>query len=217
LKFFVGTALAKGLAYLNQQNIMKTLFTFALAGALTFSSLAAFGADDLKANSDAKAYYKKVNVLVKEGVGTAKIALYDKNGRKLHQQKVKTANHHVILPYDLSQMPIGEYVIQIQTDQEQVKYTVETFEKPSKPVETPLMAYGKKVDDETIKLTVIGLEEPGVEVQLRYIDNNRVIITDEISELDGFSKNYKLVGVSADNVYFQVKDVKGRSKLIYME
>ncbi|WP_332910446.1 hypothetical protein [Algoriphagus boritolerans] len=38
---------------------MKTLFTFALAGALSFSSLAANVADDLMALSNVKANFKK--------------------------------------------------------------------------------------------------------------------------------------------------------------
>jgi hypothetical protein len=195
---------------------MKTLFTFALAGALTFSSLAAFGADDLKTNSDVKANFKKVNVLLKEGVGTAKVSIYDQNGKKLHQRKVKTGDHDVIIPYDLSQLPTGEYVVLIITDNEEVEYKVETFEKPT-PLEIPLMAYGKAVDEKTINLTVIGLEEPGVEVEVRSLQTNQILTTDHISEPEGFRKNYKLVGASSKDVYLIVRDNNGKSKTIYME
>lgn len=196
---------------------MKTLFTFALASALTVSSFAAFAADDLKANSDVKANFKKVNVLLREGVGDAKIAIYDPNGKKLHQRKVHVEGEDLIVPYNLNDLPCGEYTVEILTEDEHVEYTVETFEKPAKPVEVPLMAYGKIVDDNTVNLTVIGLEEPGVEVTLRYAETDRVLVTDEVTQPEGFRKNYKLKGVTPDDIYFEVKDAKGRMKTIHFE
>ena len=196
---------------------MKTLFTFALAGALSFSSLAAFGADDLKANSDVKANFKKVNVLLRDGVGDAKIAIYDPNGKKLHQRKVHVEGQDLVVPYNLNELPCGEYTVEILTEDEHVEYTVETFEMPAKPVEMPLMAYGKIVEDNTVNLTVIGLEEPGVEVTLKYQETGRVITTDSIFQPEGFRKNYRLKGVTPDDVYFELKDAKGRTKTIYFE
>lgn len=196
---------------------MKTLFTFALASALTVSSFAAFAADDLKANSDVKANFKKVNVLLREGVGEAKIAIYDSNGKKLHQRKVHVEGEDLIVPYNLNELPCGEFTVEILTEDEQVEYTVETFEKPAKPVEIPLMAYGKVLEDDTINLTVIGLEEPGVEVTLRYSETDRVLVTDEINQPEGFRKNYKLKGVTPEDVYFEIKDAKGRMKTIHFE
>jgi len=196
---------------------MKTLFTFAIASALTLSSLAANAADDLKANSDVKANFKKVNVLLKEGVGDAKVAILDPNGKKLHQRKVHVEGQDVVIPYNLTELPCGEYTVRILTEDEEVEYTVETFEMPIKEESAPLVAFGKEIQGNSINLTVVGLEEPGVEVTLRYAETDRVILQEEIYQPEGFRKNYKLKGVSPEDVYVQVTDVKGRSKTIYFE
>ena len=196
---------------------MKTLFTFAIASALTFSSLAANASDDLKANSEVKANFKKVNVLLKEGVGDAKVAILDPSGKKLHQRKVHVEGKDVILPYNLNELPCGEYTVQILTEDEKVEYTVATFEKPTKAVETPLVAFAEEVDGNAINLTVVGLEEPGVEVTLKYAESGRVIVKEDIFQPEGFQKKYILQGMSPDDVYFELKDAKGRSRTLYFE
>jgi hypothetical protein len=196
---------------------MKTLFTFALAGALSFSTLAANAADDLMAMSDVKANFKKVNVLLKGGVGEAKVSLFDQTGRKLHQQKVTVGELNLILPYNLSDMPAGEYLVKISNEEEEVVFEVETFEKPAPIAALPLVAFGKIVDDQTVNLSVVGLDEPGVQVEIRSAENNKVIHQEQVDQAEGFRKNYKLKGVSPDEVYFQITDAKGRTKTIFFQ
>lgn len=196
---------------------MKTLFTFALAGALSFSSLAANAADDLMALSNVKANFKKVNVLLKGGVGEAKVSLFDESGKKLHQKKVNVGEGDLIIPYNLTSLPCGEYQVKITTDEDEVIYTVATFEHPTPIEELPLMAYGKIVDDETVNLVVIGLDEPGVQVEIRSESTNKSFHKEEITQPEGFKKNYKLKGVSPEDVYLFVTDSKGRSKTIHFE
>lgn len=196
---------------------MKTLFTLALAGALSFSSLAASAADDLMALSNVKANFKKVNVLLKGGVGEAKVSLYNMSGKKLHQKKVNVGEGDMILPYNLTELPCGEYKVKITTDEEEVTYTVATFDKPTPVKELPLMAYGKVLDDDTFSLVVVGLEEPGVQVEIRSQDTNKSIHQEEINQPEGFRKNYKLKGVSPEDVYIYLKDSKGRTKSIFLE
>ncbi|WP_035468358.1 hypothetical protein [Algoriphagus mannitolivorans] len=195
---------------------MKTLFTFAIASALTLSSLAANASDDLKSNSEVKANFKKVNVLLKEGVGQAKVAILDPNGKKLHQRKVNVTGQDVVIPYNLKDLPCGEYTVRIITEDEKVEYSVETFEKTETPA-SPLVAYAKEIEGNAINLTVVGLEEPGVEVTLRYAESGRVMLREDIFQPAGFQKNYRLVGVSAEDVYVELKDAKGRSKTLYFE
>ena len=191
---------------------MKTLFTLALAGALSFSSLAAHASDDLMALSEVKARFKKVNVLLKGGVGEAKVALFDEAGRKLHSRKVSVGEMDVILPYDLKDLPTGEYAVKITTPQEQVVFKVETFEQPLAPAELPLVAFGKVIDDETVQLAVVGLEELGVNVVIRSAETNKLIHSEQVDQAEGFRKNYKLKGMDPKDVYIQVTDTRGRSK-----
>lgn len=194
---------------------MKTLFTFALVGALSLSSLAASAADDLLALSSAQAKFKKINVLLKEGVGEAKVAIYDPSGKKLHQRKVKVSDEQLILPYNLDDMPVGEYKVQISTENENVEYKVTTFEPAPAPEALPLVAFGKTIDEETIGLTVIGLTEPGVKVEIRNESSNKLIFSESIDQEEGFRKNYSLRGVAPKDIYVKVTDSKGRVKNLY--
>jgi len=195
---------------------MKTLMTLALAGAISFSSLANDNNDDLMELSAVKARYKTVNVLLKEGVGEAKIAIMDENGKKLHQRKVKQKGSDLIIPYNMEDMPCGEYQVEITTDDERVLYTVSTFNRSIPAEELPLMAYGKKVDDNTVNLAVIGLMEPGVDVKIRYKSNDRVLHSETIDTPEGFRKDYYLDGFDADEIYFELHDALGRTKYIYL-
>lgn len=194
---------------------MKTLFTFALAGALSLSSLAASAADDLLALSSAQAKFKKINVLLKEGVGEAKVAIFDQSGRKLHQRKVNVGDEQLILPYNLVDMPAGEYRIQISNDKEVAEHRVTTFEPSPAAESLPLVAFGKKVDEQTINLTVVGLTEPGVEVEIRDEASNKLIYSDKIDIEEGFRRNYSLRGTSPDQIYVKVTDATGRVKNLY--
>ncbi|MBA4299751.1 MAG: hypothetical protein C0433_06515 [Cyclobacterium sp.] len=196
---------------------MKTFFTLALAGALSLSSFAATAAEDLMAMSNVQAKFKKVIVLLKGGLGEAKISLYNDAGKRLHQKKVKVGEGDIVIPYNLNGLPCGEYQVKIANADEEVVYTVATFEKPSPAVELPLMAYGKVLDDQTLNLTVIGLEEPGVDVEIRLEVTNKLLHQEKISQAEGFRKNYKLRGVSPEDVYLNVSDTKGRSKTIHFE
>lgn len=194
---------------------MKTLFTFALAGLLATSTFAN-GPEDLKANSSVHTNYKKISVLLNEGVGKAKITIYDMNGKRLHRRTVK-ANEDLRVPYDLNSLPCAAYQVMISTDEEEVTYTVETVEKvDTAPVMLPLMAYGKKIDNYTINLMVIGLEEAGVDVKIKKVADDRLVYEETVEQAEGFRKNYRLNGINADDVYFEVTDAKGRTRKIYI-
>ncbi len=195
---------------------MKTLMTLALAGLISFSALANDNDADLMELSSVKARYKTVNVLLKEGVGEAKIAIMDESGKKLHQRKVKQKGNDVVIPYNLEDMPCGEYQVEITTDDERVLYTVNTFNKTIPAEQLPLMAYGKKIDDNAVNLAVIGLTEPGVDVKIRYKNNDRVLHSETIDTPEGFKKDFYFEGFDADDVYFELKDALGRTKVILM-
>jgi len=193
---------------------MKTLFTFALAGLLATSSFAANENEDLMALSSVNARFQKVNVLLRDGIGKAKIAIMDENGKMLHQRKVKVEKD-VMVPYNLDHLPVGEYQVLISTDDEEVVYTVETSERAPEAVSLPLMAYGKLIDDNTVNLAVIGLTEPGVDVKIKMERGGKILFEERIEQAEGFRKNYILNGVDPSEVYFELKDSKGRTRSIY--
>jgi hypothetical protein len=192
--------------------IMKTLLTFALAGLLATSSFAAN--ENLMALSSVNANFKHINVTLKDGVGKAKIAILNEDGKILHQRSLNVKKD-LMIPYNLDQMPCGEYQVKISTDDDELTYTVETFEKETMPIEYPLMAFGRQIDYDTINLTVVGLDDPGVDVKIRMENGHAIIYQELVTQPEGFIKDYKLKGISPQDVYFEVKDVLGRTRILH--
>lgn len=194
---------------------MKTLFTIAMASALSFSALASNANEDLKDLSTVNSKFKKINVTLKEGVGNAKITILNEDGKNLNQRKVHVKNESIVVPYDMKNLPVGEYQVKIVTDEEEVVYTVETTNQPIPTEELPLMAYGKLVDDNTVNLSVIGLSEPGVEVKIYSSASGKVIFEENVDQPEGFKKDYSFKGLDSEDVYMKVTDNLGRTRTIF--
>lgn len=194
---------------------MKTLLTVALASALSFSSLIANASEDLKALSTVNSNYKKINVTLNEGLGNATISILDADGNSLSSRRVRVKGEDLMVPYDLKNLPAGEYQVKIITNQEEVTYTVETTEEPIPVSALPLMASGKLIDDNTVNLAVFGLNEPGVDVEVISSESGDVIYTDHIDQEEGFRKDYSFKKFNAKEIHLKVTDSQGRSKTLY--
>ncbi len=194
---------------------MKSLFTVALASALSFGAFSTQASDDLKELSAVNTSYKKVNVMLKEGVGAAKISVLTPEGKLLSSRKVNVQDENLVVPYNLTNLPAGEYQVRIVTNEEEIRYTVETMDQPIPASELPLMAYGKSLDDNTVRLAVVGLLEPGVQVEIFASETGKLIHEEQIDQPEGFTKNFSFAGVQSDEVYMKVTDVKGRTKTLF--
>jgi len=115
----------------------------------------------------------------------------------------------------MKNLPAGEYQVKIVTNDEEVIYTVETKEQPISSNDLPLMAYGKVLDDNTVRLAVVGLLEPGVDVKVYSSESGKLIHKEKIDQAEGFVKNFSFNGLKATDIYMEVKDVKGRSKTLF--
>jgi hypothetical protein len=158
-----------------------------------------------------RSFYQKVRVSFSEPMEKVFISILDAQGVQLVKTKYKT-KEPVTVPYDLSKLPEGDYKVKVQTEDEIAIYDIKTIEK--KVIKAPLMAYGKFQDNNTINLLVVGLEKPGVTVDI-YNELNQKIKSDFIDQPEGFSKNYRFVNQKAEKVYFHIKDAQGRSKHVY--
>lgn len=194
---------------------MKSLLTVALASALSFGAFSAQASEDLKDLSAVNTNYKKVNITLKEGVGTAKVSILTPDGKLLSSRKVTVQDQNVVVPYNLTNLPAGEYQVKIVSDQEEVRYTVETKDQPIPASELPLMAYGKSLDENTVRLAVIGLLEPGVQIKIFASETGKLIHEEQIDQPEGFTKNFSFDEIAADEVYMQVTDAKGRTKTLF--
>ncbi|SMD44587.1 hypothetical protein SAMN00777080_3211 [Aquiflexum balticum DSM 16537] len=188
---------------------MKKLLTLALAATLGMASFANASNEGIEEMSSVKANEKKVSIILREGLGKVRLAIFDSEGKKLHQQFLKV-NNDLKVPYDFSYLPAGEYQVMIESNinkanSEILFYTVETKEAPA-PL--PLKAFGRSIDDNSFKLTVVGLEEPGVNVEI-FNRNGNPIFSEEIEEYGSFSKIYRLRNLNVKDISLKVTDRKG--------
>lgn len=200
---------------LKYYTIMKTFITLALAATIGLASFAHASNENTAALSSVKTKNNKVNVYLKEGMGKVKLAILNHEGKTLHSQKVNVKND-IKVPYDLSNLPVGEYQVLVQSNikENNADYTIYTVETKDEPITYPLMAYVKNLDNEGFKLTVIGLEEPGVEVKIT-TQKGKTIYKEFIDEPKAFEKVYKLDKINAKDIIVHVKDQQGRVKNLY--
>jgi cell division protein YceG involved in septum cleavage len=194
---------------------MKSLFTVALASVLSFGAFSAQASEDLRELSAVNTNYKKVTITLKEGIGAAKVSILTPEGRILSSRKVNVHDSILRLPYDLTNLPAGKYQVKIATSQDEVSYTVETANQPIPTSDLPLMAYGKSLDHNTVRLAVFGLMEPGVQVKIFASESGRLIHEENIDQPEGFIKNFSFAQMSSDEIYMVVSDAEGRTKTLY--
>lgn len=195
---------------------MKKLLTLALAATLGVASIANASNEGIEELSSVRSKDKKVAISLKEGLGKVKLEVLDCEGHKLHQQYVMV-KEDMQVPYDLSQLPAGEYQISIESNikepsAEKMIYKVETKEAPA-PL--PLMAYGKSIDENSFRLAVIGLEEAGTKVEI-LDQNGRSIFSEKIDQAEAFSKVYHLKNLNINEVSLKVTDATGRTKTLFL-
>ncbi|WP_296700844.1 T9SS type A sorting domain-containing protein [Algoriphagus sp.] len=192
---------------------MKTLLALAIASTISFSALAAD--EDLRELSGVSSSFQKINVTLKSEVGNAKISILDQNGKNLSNRKVHMKNTDVVVPFNLSGLPEGEYLVKIATEEEEVIYSVETNERPIPVEDLPLMAYGKAIDENTVNLAVIGLTQPGVKVEIHSSESGKLIYEEYIDQPDAFKKDFSLKGVNCEDIYMELTDSIGRKRVLF--
>lgn len=190
---------------------MKTLLISALALGISFISSAAPDDKPLTELTTVRTFHEKVQVTFKEPMGKVYISILDAEGDQLNRTRFNT-KEPVTIPYDLSNLPAGNYQVKIEAQDEIAIFDIKTAKE--KVVEKPLMAYGKLKDKGTVTLLVVGLEKPGVRVKV-YNHKNQLLISEYIDQPEGFSKDYKVRGLEAEKIYFHLKDSQGRSKNVY--
>ncbi|GAB3651922.1 hypothetical protein GCM10028791_21190 [Echinicola sediminis] len=193
---------------------MKALLASALVLGMVFLAKANEVPDrkSLLALTSVETNDERINVSFKEPVGKAVVLIFDEEGKVLARNKynVKKAMN---IPYNLSDLPEGDYAVRIKTRDETATYNVETKSK-AVTYERPIVAYGKIKDNNTINLMVLGIEEPGIRVDI-FDENNKKVATDNVDVTEGFERNYKVVDRKVEGLTVRIKDAQGRKKYIY--
>lgn len=192
---------------------MKTMITFALAAVLGTGSFANAADEKIAQLTTVYAQEKKVEVTLKEGAGKVKVHILDATGKRLYQRTVKVEKD-VRVPFDLAALPCGEYQIAVISKENPDNHSIHKVQIAETPViEYPLLAYAKPMENNSFKLTVVGLEEPGTKVQL--LDTHgRKIYEDKVQATGAFSRVYHLRKLDLENLTVKVSDAQGRIKYL---
>jgi hypothetical protein len=186
---------------------MKTITTLMLVIGLSFSS---FAIDkSLMEVSSVEIQEQRFILNLAEAIGPVTISIYNPEGKIIDRNffQVKTAQK---IPFNLSQLPEGEYEVKLDTKEESLSFNINSH----KEVEKKLMAYAKAIDENTFNLLVVGVTDPGTKVTI-YCNDHKVLTTDEIQELGSFSKNYHLKYMKLNEIYLRVKNAEGKTKYLY--
>ncbi len=194
---------------------MKTLFTLALVGLFSISASANENLKDGSASA-VKANFKKVNVLLKESLGQAQVEILDQKGVNLHSLSIDNINEDKVIPYNLESLPAGTYQVRISSDSEEVLYKVNTFERAVSNDGVSLKAHGSILDKNTIRLSVYGLLNSGVQVDMRSENDDSLIHTELLDTSESFNKDFILNGIEAEDVYFEITDNLGRTRVVHL-
>ncbi|WP_209332037.1 hypothetical protein [Lunatimonas salinarum] len=191
---------------------MKTLMTLFLALAVATFSFADPIFPDRKLEEVAVLEFKDqcFNLILKEGVGKITVSIYDEKGKMIDKVSFH-ANEPVSVPFNLTQVPEGEYRVQVSNKEDAVTFPVTS----KKAFDKALVAFAKAKGSNVISLTVIGIETLGTEVT--FYDNRtlRKINSDYVEEYAGFSRDYRLADTTVDQVYLEVKDANGHTKIFH--
>ena len=193
---------------------MKTLFTIALALALGAGVYAAPGNENPTPVSSVRYKAEKVQVFLANGEGKVKLTLLDARGMQVFRKFIKVKSD-VHLPLDLSKMPEGEYSLVLEKDyfSSAPEKTFHTFHHKKAVQEYPLVAFGKTVDEHAVKLSVVGLEEPGLNVRIED-SSGKLIYREKIDVSQGFTKVYRFPNLKTEGLSFTISDNKARSKVL---
>lgn len=190
---------------------MNMLITFIAAVGISFSSIIQPLADKGLAEITAiETQDQSFNLTIKEAVGKVWVSIYSEDGRLINRNLVR-AKKPIEVPFNLSQLPVGNYTVDVASKMESVSFDITTKKK----VEKKLMAYAYKLNDHTVQVKVVGIAKPSVKVAFFEEETHRKVSSDYVTEPAGFAKNYKFVKMDLDKVYMVVTDADGKSKVFH--
>ncbi|MCH7411338.1 DUF3244 domain-containing protein [Belliella sp. DSM 111904] len=194
---------------------MKTLMTLAMVLSMSIASMANEGIVNVNAASNVKVKGKSFTLSLDESLGKVRVVISNPQGKKIHQQ-IYFLDENTNVPFNLSSLPDGTYKVEVSSlDKKNVvgktKYDV-NIANPA-PISLPLMASYKALDDNKVKLSVVGLEISGLAVKIK--NAKGVIIHKEfINENAGFHKIYNFQKLNTEGFTMELVDAKGRSKTL---
>ncbi|MCH7400232.1 DUF3244 domain-containing protein [Belliella kenyensis] len=194
---------------------MKTLMTLAMVLSMSIASMANEGIVNVSAASKVKVNGKSFTLSLDETLGKVRVVISNPQGKTIHQQ-VYFIEENTKVPFNLSNLPEGTYHVEIASLEKRhvvgkTKYDIKISN--SEPMALPLMASFKPIDDNKIRLSVVGLEIPGLLVKIKDA-RGQVVFKEYINEEGGFQKIYNFQKLNTNGFTMELEDAKGRFKTL---
>ena len=189
---------------------MNMLITFIAAVGMSFATIELPVEKSLSEITSIETQDQSFNLTIKEAVGKLWVSIINEKGKLINRKMVR-ADEPVKVPYNLSQLPDGNYSIHVDSKYESVSFDITT----KRAVEKKLFAHAEKVDNQTVQVKVVGIEKPGVKVVFFEEATHRKISSDYVTEPAGFARNYRFVELDLEEVYMEITDSEGRSKVFH--
>jgi len=190
---------------------MKTLLIIALAMSMTLTGYAE-PTNELAVLSKVSLIEQKARITLLEGLNRVKIYVKDANGRTLYCTSRKV-HKTMVMPICMEKLPIGKYVIRIETKESKIDYDVETMAK--KEIEPRFKANVKALDDRFVKVSLYELQEEGP-VSVRVYDYAHRLIHHDRVDGGPFARKYEFKNISTKGSYLSISDRKGNSQTYYL-
>ncbi|WP_375584888.1 hypothetical protein [Cyclobacterium xiamenense] len=188
---------------------MKTLATLLLTFGIVVGSMAS--EKSLTEITSINNEGQRFTLRLAAAVGPLTVSIYDPEGTLIAKDHYRV-DCPLTIPYNLSEVPEGNYKVHVTSSEESVRYAVAS----KKPTPKRPMAYARVLDEKTFSLKVLGVEKPGTRVTI-YDQNHKRIATDTIDETGGFSKKYHMKFMKVEEIYLCVHDADGRATYLYLD
>jgi hypothetical protein len=192
---------------------MKTLLIFALAISMSLTGFAD-PTNELAVLSSMSFNEQKVKLTLLEGIKWARISVKDAKGKTLYLTSVKVTKK-TFVPINLEALPVGNYVIRIQTKNSSIDYDVVTTAKKEIEKDYGFKANVKAIDDRFVKVSLYELHEEGM-VTVKIYDENSHLLFKDIIEGSPFAKKYEFKNISTKGLYMTISVKKGLSQTYYL-
>lgn len=187
---------------------MKTILTFVMAMSMCLLGFAE-PTIELAALSKVSINDQKAKITLLEGIGRVKVFVKDTKGKILYCTSYKVSET-VVMPFNLEGLPVGKYVIRIQTKDSSIDYDVETIAKKTR--EFGFKANVKALDDRNVKVSLYEMFDEG-DIMVRIYDSRHRLLHQEKVSGGPFARKYEFKDIATKGLYFSITDKKGYNQI----
>lgn len=152
---------------------------------------------------EAKVTFKKLDegkvelVYISKDKENLIVQIYNQKDQKIFKEVIQNTKGFK-KPYNLRELPYGQYKFEVLVNQEKVVYEVE-HARPEYPGNVKVLLDQK--EDHKFKFMVMGPKPKDFTLKV-FDDNNQLLLEEAIKTEDNFGKVYNFKGIRSNNIQF---------------